>query len=172
MTTKDCNIYTPAGKPCYYANYRVKKEDPVRGVVTIQRNISTGLTDPVQAQAAANKMRETDCSSEEVISQPAESVPKRILVRRKRGDTTINRRPDGFFYTNYRVKVKDPEWGIVTAQRQRSTKETNPQAAQKVANAMREADWKDFFASLTPQEAETLRFRSGAFSLAKINLNS
>jgi hypothetical protein len=166
---RDCHIYIPNGKPCYYANYRVKKNDPVRGVVVIQRNISTGLTDPVEAQAAANKMRDKECS-EEVIAPPIESAPKRILVRRKRGDTTISRRADGFFYTNYRVKVKDPEWGIVTAQRQRSTKETNPQAAQKVANAMREADWKDFFASLTPQEAETLHFRSGAFSLAKINL--
>lgn len=168
---RDCNIYIPAGKPCYYANYRVKKNDPVRGVMMIRRNISTGLTDPVQAQAAANKMREKECGGE-VISPSAQSVPKRILVRRKHGDTAINRRPDGFFYTNYRVKVKDPERGFVTAQRQRSTKETDPRAAQKVANAMREADWKDFFARLTPQEAKTLRFRSGAFSLAKINLDS
>jgi len=168
---RDCNIYIPAGKPCYYANYRVKRSDPVRGIVMIQRNLSTGLTDPVQAQAAANKMREMDRGAEtpKAPSRSAGSV-RFILIRRKRGDTTISRRADGFFYTNYRVKVKDPEWGIVTAQRQRSTKETDPRAAQKVANAMREADWKDFFASLTPQEAETLRFRSGDFSLAKINL--
>jgi len=57
---KNVNIYIPAGKSVFYANYRVKINDGLRGVRTVQRNRSTGSPDRRTAQAIGNRMRDQD----------------------------------------------------------------------------------------------------------------
>lgn len=57
---KDVNIYQPSGSKFYYASYRTQVNDSKRGEVTVQRNLSTRLTDPVAAQKWANDKREKD----------------------------------------------------------------------------------------------------------------
>src|SRR5262245_41212485 len=56
---KNVTLYEGPGG-IYYGRYRVKVHDAVRGVVTIQRNVSTLLTDKRAAQKIANDRRDAD----------------------------------------------------------------------------------------------------------------
>ena len=64
MKTKNVHLYQTDKNPCWTARYRVKVHDPVRGVMTRQRNISTLLpkTDAYNraAQKIANDRRDED----------------------------------------------------------------------------------------------------------------
>ena len=57
---KSVNVYIPEGKSVFYANYRVKINDGLRGVRSVQRNRSTGSPDRRTAQAIGNRMRDQD----------------------------------------------------------------------------------------------------------------
>jgi integrase len=57
---KDVNVYRPKGTKIYYANYRTKVNDPKRGEIVVQRNISTGVTNRFLAQKIGNKKRIDD----------------------------------------------------------------------------------------------------------------
>jgi len=55
---RDVLVYRPAGKAVFYANFRVRVNDPMRGVVSKQINRSTGSADRRTAQTIGNKMRD------------------------------------------------------------------------------------------------------------------
>lgn len=55
---KSVHIYIPKGASTFYANFRVKRNDPVRGVISSHINRSTGSADRRTAQSIANKMRQ------------------------------------------------------------------------------------------------------------------
>lgn len=55
---KNVNIYLRDG--IYYANFRVKRKDPMRGVRTVQVNRSTGSPDAATAQRIANGFRNAE----------------------------------------------------------------------------------------------------------------
>jgi len=56
---KNVNIYIPDGKSVFYANFRMKTQDPITSHVrTVQVNRSTGSPSRPTAQSIANKMRD------------------------------------------------------------------------------------------------------------------
>ena len=57
---KNVNIYPNKESGIYYASYRTKVNDPMRGEVIIQRNVSTGLKNKQMAQKFANQKRQDD----------------------------------------------------------------------------------------------------------------
>lgn len=57
---KNVNIYVPAGKSVFYANFRVKRKHRERGLVTVQVNRSTGSASRAVAQRIANAMRDAE----------------------------------------------------------------------------------------------------------------
>ena len=56
MKTKNVNLCQTDENPCWTARYRVKVHDPVRGVITRQRHISTLLPATEANRAAAQKI--------------------------------------------------------------------------------------------------------------------
>lgn len=46
--------------PYYLCSYRVRVHDPHRGIITVQRTLSTGFADRPSAQLRANKLRKAD----------------------------------------------------------------------------------------------------------------
>lgn len=57
---KNIDIHRSEANGIYYARYRTKINDPVQGEITIQRNISTGLTNRLLAQRWANNKQQED----------------------------------------------------------------------------------------------------------------